>query len=92
MNGLFKVALKTPFDESGKGLSFTGQLVPATPEEIKQAHGKCGDPCIHFMQNAYDSDLTPHDFFCTYHQMPIDEPLTDYCNHHEPKEREDDGR
>ena len=57
----------------------------ATPEEIKAAHGKCGT-CKYIMSPAYDSDLYLHDFYCTYHQMPIDEPLTDYCNHHEPKE------
>jgi len=35
MSELFKVILKSPYNEDEKGLSFSGQLIPATPEEIK---------------------------------------------------------
>ena len=64
---------------------------PATPEEIKAAHGKCltckwkvgtdeVPECSHKSRKQYSDQLLG----C--YNGDIDDPATDYCNYHEPKE------
>lgn len=54
---------------------------PATPEEIKDAHGKCAT-CKHYDEvDGECSNSNSWHFGCE-----IEDPATDYCNHHEPKE------
>lgn len=59
-------------------------VIPATPEEIKAAHGKC-ETCKYFFVD-YDGSENPGGYICIAHSRGIDYPDTDYCNHHEPKE------
>lgn len=58
---------------------------PATPEEIKACHPRCGS-CRHIF--IYESHDAPP--FCDNDASAIQysnvNPDTDYCNHHEPKE------
>ena len=66
-------------------------VVPATPEEIKAAHGKCGT-CKHITPVKFlDENGIGVDYECNHYAHSNRDPIamnlnTDYCNHHEPKE------
>jgi len=61
-----------------------GEWRPATPEEIKEAHGKCGT-CKHLSPlHRAELGLCTNDDSHSW-DMRVN-PATDYCNHHEPKE------
>jgi len=79
MSELFTVILKSPYNEDEKGLSFSGELIPATPEEIKAAHGRCLT-CKHRINYHCNN---PDSFA---YQQVFPQPSMTYCNHHEPKE------
>jgi len=66
----------TPFSEANTR--------PATPAEIKDAHGKCPS-CVHYS--------TTHPGLCTEPNSPYYDGYqictpADYCRHHEPREGE----
>ena len=61
-----------------------GEWRPATPEEIKEFHGKCGT-CRHIHKDD-DGDAECNKSGSWWYGVQIKDPDTDYCNHHEPKE------
>lgn len=66
------------------GIEGTGMVYFATPEEIKEAHGKCGT-CKHLSPlHRAELGLCTNDDSHSW-DMRVN-PATDYCNHHEPKE------
>lgn len=95
MADLFTVVLKTPYNEDSNGLSFSGHLIPATPEEIKAAHGKCGTCSYYGLLHTkpWNECLNYESPYFARHDGMIDKDK-DYCrfyeeycrNHHEPKE------
>lgn len=66
--------------DMGDGMPEEVFHMPATPEEIKACHGKCGT-CKHFDDDQ--DECGNEDSNCFAYEM---NPATDYCNHHEPKE------
>lgn len=59
------------------------KLRPATPEEIKEAHGKC----VTCKYCSVDAELCYHPCHTDEDDCPKNVlPDFDYCNHHEPKE------
>lgn len=63
--------------DMGEGMPEEVFHMPATPEEIKAAHGKCGTCKYYEADEPYCT--CPYNYVCA----PGPE---DYCNHHEPKE------
>ncbi len=67
--------------DMGEGMPEEVFHMPATPEEIKEAHGKCGT-CEHHWYGEH----TAYRHLCSQDRLRGVDPTKSYCNHHEPKE------
>lgn len=65
--------------DMGEGMPEEVFHMPATPEEIKEAHGRCLT-CKHRINYHCNN---PDSFA---YQQVFPQPSMTYCNHHEPKE------
>jgi hypothetical protein len=86
--------------DMGDGMPEEVFHMPATPEDIKLFHGKCGTCSFYGLNHTppWNECLNPESPYFARHDGMIDKGK-DYCrfhedyyrNHHEPKEGKNDG-